>query len=56
MKKKLLWLPSAVCLAVLALTAFTGVRLIWLPFHWVGLGLRALSLSGVSGNLVAVVL
>ena len=56
MKKKLLWLPSAVCLAVLALTAFTGVWLIWLPFHWVGLGLRALSLSGVSGNLVAVVL
>lgn len=43
-------------LALLALTAVFGIRLIWLPFHWAGMGLRRLSLSGSAGNLLAVVL
>lgn len=56
MKKKLLWTAAAVYLAGLILTAFVGVRLVWLPFHWITLGLRRLSLSGTPGNLIAIVL
>ena len=56
MKNHRQWLNCALGIGLLALTALFGIRLLWLPFHWIGAGLRWLSLSGTAGNLCALAL